>query len=337
MRKVLKYQSYIWFHNKSVSLGMLVFFLLCIGVMLAYSFAYPLEAPEKLTSEDKAEMRIVYEQEREKARAILAYKKGEGELPEGTSFVSNKDYQKEYDYYDYLLKTNTFREDYSLERRDEIIVSNTLVIASVLLPILAILLTYYLASTATSPSSKNALAAPMPRKTLFRGKILSAWMFVAGMLVLSYLCPLIASLCEKHVHLFYGKTGYYTLPCAIATFLPRAIALLIAVFFWSGITLLCSAAKKRRSMLIIPLCLFIARQLVYYVSRTFLDLYLYVDAVAFLRFADHRISWFGRSEGAIGWIGLGISFVLTIGVCIASFILYPRFAERLDEVKNAGN
>ncbi len=337
MRKVLKYQFYIWFHNKSVSVGMLVLFVLCIGVMLAYSFAYPLDPPEKLTAEDKAEMRIVYEQEREKARAILAYKNGEGELPEGTSFVLNKAYQKEYDYYDYLLKTGTFREDYSLERRDEIVVSNTLVIASVLLPVLAILLTYYLASTASSPSSKNALAAPMSRKTLFRGKILSVWVFLAGILVLSYLCPLIASLGEKHSHLFYGKTGYRTLPCVAATFTPRAVALLIAVFFWSGVTLLCSVAKTRKTMLILPLALYAARPIVYYVSRTYLDLCLYVDAVAFLRFADHRIAWFGRAEGAAGRIGMGISFVLTIGVCVASFILYPRFAERLDEVKHAGN
>ena len=333
MKKVLKYQAYIWLHNKPISIGMVFVFLLCVGAMLAFAFAYPLSDTPP-TPVERQVIRTSYEQELERVAGYLAYYRGETDnIP---PIDDEKIWQQMYDYCVFFLETDTCDYDYRVERRDELVVTCSFFVISILLPIIAILTTYFLASTASSPSAKNALAAPMARKTLFRGKILSVWMFVGGLFVLSCLCPLIGSLYDKHSHLFYGNNGCYTLPCVVATFLPRAIAVLIAVFFWSGVTLLCSAAKKRKLMLIIPLSLYVARQIFYYVSRTYLDLFLYLDAVAFLRFADQRIVWFGRSEGggAAGWIGLGISFLVTVGVCVASFLLYPKYAERLDEVKN---
>ena len=331
--KVIRYQTYLWFGNKPLSRGVCVFLLLLLALIVAYAFVYPVHIPALSPTEQEEEV-ARYRELRERYRLVCAYLQGEGELPEGMVLAPSEDYQRRYDYYDYLLQTHTFEDDYRAVTRARNVCERTLSILSVLLPLASILLVHYLLTIDIRQGrEKNLAAAPIARTVLLRGKVLAAWCGVAALTMVFLLCPMISALCDNTPFLVYRVGVYQARSSFSVLFLPSAIGMGIGAFFWSGVTLLCTRIRHRYQSLVIPLVLYATTQIIYYILQTVADIgvrwRIYSDVLAFLRYATpHELS---DRFGGSGWAALSVAAAVTIAICAAGFVFYSKDKTRPEE------
>ena len=337
---VLKYEFYILMKNKTLIISVLALFFILIGIIIAYSFSYS-ENKVLLTSSQQEEAIAHYRERRELCRIISAYQRGEAELPEGIMLAQDIDYQRQYEYYDYLLQTQTFEEDYRMATRARIVCERALTVLGSLLPAIVILFSCYLLTIDSAKGrEKNLRAAPMPQKSILCGRAMSIWCGVAVITVLFGLCPFVAALCDKSAFIAYGNNGYYAKPTFTALFLPAFASMALAASFWTGVTLLCARIKYRYWMIAIPLGLYVIMQTIYVILQESVDAdikwRLWLDAVAFLRYAPtfERIEHFGHADG---WGALGVACAMALVVGVISFVVYTRGSGKGKEVCDVTN
>ena len=337
---VIKYELYLLMKNKTIIVSVLVLFFILIGTITAYSFSYP-ENKVVLSSSQQKDAIVHYREQREICRIVSVYQHGEAELPEGVMIAQDVDYQRQYEYYDYLLQTHSFEEDYGMVTRARILCERALTILGTLLPVIVILFAYYLLTVDSAKGrEKNLLSAPMQQKAIMCGRTMSIWYGVAVITVLFELCPFVAALCDKSAFLVYGNNGYSTKSTFVALFLPAFVSMALAASFWTGITLLCARIKCRYWMNAIPLGLYVIMQTIYVIMQESVDANikwrLWLDAVAFLRYAPtfERLECFGQADG---WGALGVACAMALVVGVIGFVVYTRGSGKGKEVCDVTN
>ena len=340
LNNVCRYEFYLFLKNKALIISVLMFFFSLVGTITAYSFVYP-KTEVLLSSSQQKDAIVHYREQREICRIVSAYQHGEAELPEGVMIAQDVDYQRQYEYYDYLLQTHTFEEDYRTVTRARIVCERSLTVLGILLSVIVILFAYYLLTIdSTKGREKNLLAAPMQQKAIMCGRAMSIWYGVAVITVLFVLCPFVAALCDKSAFLVYGNNGYFTKSIFVALFLPAFASMAIAASFWTGVTLLCARIKCRYWMNAIPLGLYVIMQTIYVIMQESVDAdikwRLWLDAVAFLRYAptSERLECFGQADG---WGALGVACAMALVVGVIGFVVYTRGSGKGKEVCDVTN
>jgi ABC-type transport system involved in multi-copper enzyme maturation permease subunit len=318
--KVLKFEVYKTVKNKFLLVSFSVFFVLFLVILVGTAYNYRF-SDDRTDAERAAEM-SGHEQERDRYKAYVDHFSGEAPLPNGNIPDENlkEFYLQAYEYYDYLIQTNTVMSDYSwsnVAHRGTYVMTYMTDMLGYIMPVFSLALAFFVLTGEYSGGAlKNLLAAPVGRRTVFAGKVIFLCIVNLLIFLAAIAYPMCAGLTDLSAReLVYGANGWYAPSVFTFLFLPKAAALFLSMLFYTTLSaILGQFFKKRAWGLIVPLLGYAAIQLTYAVIEQVAGVKIFLMPLAFMRYAQLDFINKALSLFSTGWLWL-----LVAGAAVGMF------------------